>query len=162
MSVDLTKPDAAPPPTPPTPFVLPPWVDPVLSWAGLVVATGLALLTGLFEAFLTPVQWNGWRIPVSLVAALVLNPAIVWFTWVTTRRKAAALLPALVWIAVLFVAGTQTAEGDLVVTGPEHNWVGVATMTVGSVAFAVAGYKLILTGLPPIRSEPKAGPEASS
>lgn len=161
MSVDLSKPDAVPP-TPPPVVPLPPWVDPVLAWAGLFVAVGLAFLTALFEAFLTPVQWNGWRIPVSLVAALVLNPAIVWFTWVTTGRKAAALLPALVWIAVLFVAGTQTSEGDLVVTGPEHNWVGVATMTVGSVAFAVAGYKLILTGLPPIRSEPTAKPDAAA
>jgi hypothetical protein len=151
MSVDLVKDEpAASPPAP-----LPAWVEPAVAGVGLLVAVGLAFVTALFEAFLSPLQSHGWRIPVSLVAAVVLNPAIVWFSWVVTRRKAAALLPAVVWMAVMFMAGNLTTERDLVITEPTQNWVGVTTMVAGSVAFAIAGYRLILAGLPPVRRDPE-------
>jgi hypothetical protein len=99
------------------------------------------------------------RLPASPLAAVVGNVALVYFAYLVTGRRLAAVGPALVWTAVMVVAASRTSEGDLVLT--DDNWVGIGTMLAGSVAFAAAGYRLILTGArragsapPPPKSEP--------
>jgi hypothetical protein len=105
---------------------------------GLAVATGLGAVTAMYEAFLTPLSWYGTRIPVSLVLAVAGNAALVWFTREVTGRLVAGVLPAGAWVVVMFLAAGQTTERDLILTS--NNWVGLATMFAGALAFAVAGY----------------------
>ena len=116
-----------------------------------MLALLLAALTAAFEAFLTPLYWDETRLPVALVAAVVGNLGLVWFTAYVTGRRIAAAGPALVWVVIMVAASSRTSEGDLVLT--DGNWVGIATMLAGSVAFAVAAYRLILAG-----ARPSAGP----
>ena len=69
---------------------------------------------------------------------MVGNVALVWFTYRVTRHVGLALLPGLAWFDRDGVAGTYTSEGDLIMTG--NNWVGLATILLGSLAWAGAGY----------------------
>ena len=54
---------------------------------GFVVALLLTALTAAFEAFLTSLYWDEYRLPVSVVAAVVVNLALIWFTVVVTGRR---------------------------------------------------------------------------
>jgi hypothetical protein len=130
---------ARPPRSLPRP--LPPWLDRAERIAGLVVATALGGVTGVYEAFLTPSYWHGYRVPAALVLAIVLNAALAWFTNEITGTPMAVLLPAGVWVAVMLTASGRTTEGDLVLTS--NNWVGLATMFAGALAFAVSVYWLV-------------------
>jgi hypothetical protein len=121
---------------------LPAWVDPALRIVGAVVATGLGTVLALYGAFLLPLRVNDVRVPVSLVLALVGNPALVWFAAAVTGRRLAGLLPALAWCVVYLTAASRTAEGDLLLTST--NWVGLVTLVVGPLAFAFAIYGLVL------------------
>ena len=104
--------------------------------AGAVVATGLGAVLGLFEAFLTPLRIpHSTYLPVALVLALICNPALSWFAAEVTGRRFAAILPALAWCVVWFVAASRTSEGDLIITG--NNWVGLVTLLAGPIAFAL-------------------------
>jgi hypothetical protein len=138
----------APPELSPTPSrSLPPWLDRAARLVGFVIALMLAAMSAAFEAFLTPLSWGTTRLPVSLVAAVVGNLALVWFAYVITGRRLAAVGPAFVWVAVMVTAASRSAEGDLVLT--DNNWVGIGTMFAGSMTFAAAGYRLMLTGIRP-------------
>jgi hypothetical protein len=147
---------------PPRPRTGPPWLDLVVRVLGFVIALLLAAVSAAFEAFLTPLYWGSTRLPVSVVAAVVGNVALIYFTYVVTGRRLAAAGPALVWVVVMVAAASRTGEGDLVLT--DNNWVGIGTMLAGSVAFAAAGYRLVLTGARSLRpaqphpADPTLGP----
>jgi hypothetical protein len=114
---------------------------------GFVLALGLTVTTAAFEAYLTPLYWGGNRLPVSAVAAVVVNLGLIWFTVEVTGRRLSVAAIAVVWMAVMVVASSRTGEGDLVLT--DDNWVGIVTMLAGSLTFAVAGYRLVLTAFRP-------------
>jgi hypothetical protein len=135
----------------------PSWLGTAGRVLGFVIALLLAALSAAFEAFLAPLYWGSTRLPVSLVAAVVGNIALVYFAYVVTGRRLAAVGPALVWVVVMVAAASRTSEGDLVLT--DNNWVGIGTMLAGSVAFALAGYRLVLTAMRPSRAAPPAPPE---
>jgi hypothetical protein len=119
---------------------------------GLAVATGLGAVSAGYEAFLTPLtlRWTSGgqlhtaRLPVALVLAVAGNLALVWFTHLVAGRVVAVLLPAAGWTVVMMVAANRTAAGDLVLTG--NNWVGLVTLFVGVLAYAVGAYRLVLRG----------------
>jgi hypothetical protein len=134
------------------PLVLPSWLDPALRGLGFAVALGLAAASAVYEAFLAPLSWHQTRLPLSVVVAVAANLALVWFTLQVTGRRLAVAGPAVVWAAVMVTAASRTTEGDLVLTS--SNWVGLATMLAGCVAFAAGAYPLILAAGRPPRSEP--------
>ena len=119
-------------------------LDVLLRATGFAVGLGLAALSALYEAFMTPLYLGQVRFPVAVFAAVVGNLALVWFTVVVTGRRLLALGPAVVWVAVMVTASGRTTEGDLVMTN--SNWVGIGTMIAGAVAFGAAGYWLVLRG----------------
>lgn len=111
-----------------------------------MVGVALGCATGIWEAVLTPLYLrvgDTWvRLPLATLLAIVGNIALVWFTWTVTHKVALALLPGAAWFAMMLVAAARTAEGDLIITG--DNWVGLATIAFGSLAWAFAAYRLIL------------------
>jgi hypothetical protein len=72
---------------------------------------------------------------------------LIWFTVAVTGRRLPVAAIAVAWVAVMVIASTRTGEGDLVLT--DNNWVGIVTMLAGSLTFAVAGYRLVLTAFHP-------------
>jgi hypothetical protein len=132
--------------------------DPVwLRVAGGMVATGLAFMSSLYEAFLSPLsyQWTSGghahyvRVPVALVGAVAGNAGLVWFTRRVTGKVLAVLAPFLAWTVPMLLAAGRTREGDLVLVSA--NWVGLVTMFAGALTFAVAAYWLVLRSVRPPR-----------
>lgn len=135
--------EAAPPVAPPGPL------DLVLRIVGGVVVTALAAVSALYEAFLTPLYFDRGellvRLPVALVLAVAGNAALAWSAWWVTGRLGAVLAPAAVWVGLMFAAAGRTREGDYVLTA--NNWVGMATLFAGSLAFAIVAYWMVLRSL---------------
>jgi len=123
----------------------PPWVEWTMRIGGTVVGLALGFVTAIYEVYLIPLRLSSAghaRVPLAVLVAIVANAGLVWFTRVVTGRVGPALLPGIPWLLVMLVAGNETADGDLLITG--NNWVGIATILCGAVAWAVAGYMMIL------------------
>ena len=111
--------------------------------AGVVISVLAAFLSGVLEVFGTQLRLGGVPAGVSVVAALVVNPAIAWFAVTTVGRLWAVGPPWIVWTAwMLFATGYRTPEGDYLVAGDD--WIALATVLLGSLAFAVYAYRVIL------------------
>jgi hypothetical protein len=140
---------AVPPPIEPAPAgELGRLADLALRIVGVLVGMAGGLITAVIEAFLTPLRIGSARVPVSILLAVVGNVLLVWFTYRATSHRGAAVLPGLVWFAIMIIAAGRTSEGDLLLTG--DNWVGVATIFAGTIGFAGAVYRLILPRGPSI------------
>ncbi|MFI5906682.1 hypothetical protein [Dactylosporangium sp. NPDC051541] len=113
-------------------------LDIVLTVVGLIVATLLGAALAVIEAVWSPLRVGGFRVPASLVVALVTNPLLGWFAYTVTKRRLATLLPAAAWCVVWIMAAGRTSEGDMIIT--EDNWVGLLTLFAGPLAFAVGIY----------------------
>lgn len=114
--------------------------------AGTGVGVALGAATGVWEAVLSPmylhVGHSYVRLPLSVVLAIASNAGLVWFTFTITGHTWLSLLPGAAWFGIMVLAAGETSEGDLIITG--NNWVGLLTILFGSVAWAFAGYRLIL------------------
>ncbi|HZD98284.1 MAG TPA: hypothetical protein VE132_09005, partial [Micromonosporaceae bacterium] len=126
----------------------PPGIELILRVVGVVIAVCLAAVTAFWEALLTPLHVTIFgavvRLPIAPLIAVVLNIGIFWFGRVVTGRTGLALLPAVAWFVVIFAAGNRTSEGDILIAG--NNWVGVVTILLGAVAWAVGVYVLMFRG----------------
>lgn len=124
-----------------------------LAVVGLVIATLLAGVSAIWEAFLTPLMatWTSGgqahfvRLPVALLCALVGNAALAWFAYSVTGKMLAIAAPFLAWTAPIIMAAGRTKEGDLILTS--NNWVGISTMLVGALTYAVVVYWLTIRSL---------------
>jgi hypothetical protein len=123
--------------------------DLIIRATGWVISIVAVILSGVLELFFTPLRAFGFPIGVSILMALVANPAIAWFAVTTTGRRSAVAPPWIIWtIMMLFATGYRTAEGDYLVSG--NDWVALVMILVGSLAFAVYSYRMILTRRPSI------------
>ncbi|MEV0727554.1 hypothetical protein [Polymorphospora sp. NPDC050346] len=136
-------PSGAQPPEPRKPPAYAAAVDLALRVVGGVLAVVAALLTAVLELLFATVRVGGHLIGVSALIALVGNLALSWFAYRAVGKRWAVALPALTWFAIMVVAAGRTDEGDLLLTG--DNWVGLATIVTGSMAFAIMGFRLILS-----------------
>lgn len=116
--------------------------DAALRVAGGLVAVAAAVLTSMLELLFATARIGGHLIGASVVLAVAANLTLGWFAHQAVGRKWAVALPAAAWFALMLLAGRRTTEGDILLAG--NNWVGVVTMFVGSIAFAVVAFRLIL------------------
>jgi hypothetical protein len=114
--------------------------------AGTVVGLLLAFLTALWEIFASPLRAGGVPLPVSPVLAVLTSAGVVWFTRQVTGRNGLALLPGIVWFGTMVVAASRTGEGDLLLPG--NDYMGLAAILLGCVAWGLAGYRMVLTSRP--------------
>jgi hypothetical protein len=138
-------------------------LDTALRVVGCVVAVVLAAVTAVIEIFFTPLRVGGVLIGVSAVAAVIINYVLVRYTAAVTGRRWTALLPALVWFGLVMAAAGRRPEGDLLLA--QANWVALLMIFAGSLAFAAAGYRMIVAPPPPppppSPPPPPAAPEAA-
>jgi len=122
-------------------------LDRTIRAAGLVVALLATVLTAALALFLTPVRLGGVPVGASILLAAVANPAIAWFAVTTTERRWAFGPPWALWtLLMLAAAGIRTDEGDYLIGASD--WVALVTILVGSLAFALYAYRMILSGRP--------------
>lgn len=127
-------------------------LDLVIKVAGVLIAVLAAILSGVLEIFLSPLRAGGVLLGVSILIAAAGNYAIGWFAHATVGKRSAVALPWAIWtLLMLFAAGTRTAEGDYLIAG--DNWVALTMILVGSLAYAVFAYRMILK---PLQSPPAA------
>jgi uncharacterized integral membrane protein len=118
-------------------------LDRALRAAGIVISLLATILTAALELSLTPLRLGGAPVGVSIVLAAVANPAIAWFAVTTTERRWALGPPWALWtLLLLAAAGVRTNEGDYLI-GAE-DWVALVMILVGSLAFALYAYRMIL------------------
>lgn len=130
-----------------------PALEMLIKVSGALVAVLAALFSGLLEMFTTTLRVGGYLICVSVVAAIVGNYAIAWFTVRTVGRVRAVALPGLVWVGLmLFAAGYRTSEGDYLIAG--DNYVALVMIFAGSITWAIFTYRTVIKRLPPPAPKP--------
>lgn len=93
----------------------------------------LGVLLGVIGSF--QFAWEAGEIPVAALALSLVNLAVFRAGGWATESKLGAVIPALLWMIVLFVLASRRPEGDLVVTGTTAGYV---YMFGGAVAALVA------------------------
>jgi hypothetical protein len=122
-------------------------LDRTVRAAGLIVALLATVVTAALEVFLTPLRLGGVPVGASIVLTAVANPAIAWFAVTTTDRRWAFGPPWALWtLLMLAAAGIRTDEGDYLIGASD--WVALVMILVGSLAFALYAYRMILSGRP--------------
>jgi hypothetical protein len=118
-------------------------LDRALRAAGLVISLLGTVLSAALELSLTPLRLGGVPVGASILLAAAANPAIAWFAVATTERRWALGPPWAVWtLLMLAAAGVRTDEGDYLIGG--NDWVALVMILVGSLAFALYAYRMIL------------------
>ncbi|RZU50176.1 hypothetical protein EV385_1941 [Krasilnikovia cinnamomea] len=119
-------------------------LETALRTAGLVISVLAALFSGLLELFLTPLRLGGvWVGAAAIPVAVAANLALAWFAVTTVGRRWALGPPWVAWTVLMLLAtGFRRTEGDHLVDA--RNWVALATVLAGSLAFAVYAYRMIL------------------
>jgi hypothetical protein len=113
--------------------------------AGGLVAAVVAAWLALVEVLWLPLRVGGFPLPLSIPAAVAGNLLLVTLTHRSTGSRVAAVLPAVVWLAVVIPASQERAEGDLVLTG---GWRGLAFLLLGVLGASVAVGQVVGTPRP--------------
>jgi hypothetical protein len=122
-------------------------LDRTIRTAGVVISLLATVLTAALELFLTPLRLGGVPVGLSILLAAVANPAIAWFAVTTTERSWALGPPWALWtLLMLGAAGIRTDEGDYLIGASD--WIALVTILVGSLAFALYAYRMILNRKP--------------
>jgi hypothetical protein len=130
------------------PAPLPGWVR----VTGGVLVGAAAVETALLEVFYVPLRSGRVVLPVSVLAAVVLNVLLPRLMYAATRSRWATVLPAGLWLVVVVGLSVGRPEGDVVLPG---NWIGLALLFGGA---AAAAYGVARALPPPPRSpRPPAG-----
>jgi hypothetical protein len=109
--------------------------------AGAVLVSLAAVWLAFLECFLVPLRAGTVVIPVAVVMALAGNAVLPRLAVAAARRKAAALLPPVLWLAVVFVFAAPRPEGDLIVPG---TWSGLAFLFLGAIGGAYGAAMAVL------------------
>lgn len=119
---------------------------------GLLAVLGVVLgVIGSFEF-----AWEIGDIPVAAVLLSVLNLAVFRAAGWAMESKLGAVVPALLWMIILFVLASRRPEGDLVVTGTTAGYVymfGGAFAALAAVAWTRSAARPLLLGGAPRRPE---------
>jgi hypothetical protein len=140
-------------------------IERLLRAGGVLIGVLLGFATGVWEVFLSPLYAGAVPLPVSPVLAIGTNLGLVWFTYTVTGRKGFALLPGVAWFAAMLIGATKTGDGDVPIPG--NDWMGLAAILLGGLAWGIAGYRLILPTVgpgaapaPPVVAAPAPAPRA--
>ena len=136
-----------------TPVLSPPKPPP--RWVRLVggLLVGVAAVeAALLEVFYIPLRIGRVVLPVSVVAAVLLNVALPRLMYAATRSRWATALPAVLWLVVVIGFSVGRPEGDVVLPG---NVRGLALLFGGA---AAAAYGVAKALPPPGRRPPPQRP----
>ncbi len=133
----------------------------VIQITGTIVGVWAAVVTAIVEAFLVPLRIAGYRVPIVLLCAVVINIALIWFTWWVTENRFLAVLPALSWSLTILLMSAGTSEGDVILPG--NDWVSLGLLLLGMAACAFGGYSVTLKSpRPRISATPPASSQDST
>ncbi|WP_346621972.1 DUF6113 family protein [Blastococcus montanus] len=110
---------------------------PAVAWG--VLAVVVAAWLALVEVFWLPLRVGGVLVPVSVAAAVIGNPLLVFAALRVSGSRVVAALPAVTWLVVVVAAMMRRPEGDvLIVSGGSLGTVGLVFVMLGVLAAALA------------------------
>ena len=125
----------------------------IRSLGAALLVTVLAAWLAVVEVFWLPLKIGVVPVPLSVLAAVAGNVALVRLAHRLSGSRAVGVLPAVVWLVVALAAMVRRPEGDLVlVGGGSTGVVGVAFLGAGVVAAAFASARML--GTPVVRPVP--------
>lgn len=121
---------------------------------GLLAVLGVLLgVIGSFEF-----AWEVGSVPVAAILLSLVNLAVFRAAGWAMESKLGAVVPALLWMIILFVLASRRPEGDLVVTGTAPGYVymfGGAVAALIAVAWTRSARPWILSGVPQTPQTPR-------
>jgi hypothetical protein len=99
---------------------------------GLLVAVG-SVQAAVLEAFYLPLRVGTLILPVSVLAAVVLNVTLPRLMYLATGSRRAGVVPGALWLLVVLLLSLGRPEGDVIVPG---NGLGAALLFLGALAGA--------------------------
>ena len=125
-----------------------------------LLAVAVAGWLALVEVFWLPWRIGGVPVPLSVLAAVVGNLALVPAAHRLSGSRLVGALPAVVWLVVAVAGAVPRPEGDLLITGGDGvtQLVNLGFLLLGVVAASLAVGRLL--GTPP--RPPSAVPRAVS
>ncbi|MEV0650325.1 hypothetical protein AB0I28_34195 [Phytomonospora sp. NPDC050363] len=118
----------------------PPGLSLAIRVSGAALVGSTALVFAVIESFLVPLRFNEVYVPVSAAMALIVNAGLTFLAVWLTGWRITALLPGVVWFAVVVGLSRPTGDGDLVI--PDV-WPGYAMLLTGAAAAVVAAYVVV-------------------
>jgi hypothetical protein len=109
---------------------------PVPAWVrvvGGVLVAAAALESAVLEVFYVPLRVGTTVLPVSVLAAVLLNVALPALMYAATANRLATAVPAVLWLVVVVGLSIGRPEGDVVLPG---DWIGLALLFGGALAAA--------------------------
>ena len=130
----------------------------LVGWGLLAVL--VAAWLALVEVFWLPWRLGGVPVPVSVVAAVAGNLALVTLAHRCSGSRLVGVLPAVVWLLIAVRGSVPTPEGDLLITGGDGatQLVNLAFLLLGVLAAAVAVGRVLGTPRPPAAPRPALTP----
>jgi hypothetical protein len=115
------------------PTVFPLWVRIV----GGVLVGAAAVESAVLEVFYSPLRIGTVLLPVSVLAAFVLNVLLPKWMLAATGNRWSPIVPAALWVIVVIGLSMGRPEGDVVLPG---DWVGLLLLFggAGAAAYGVA------------------------
>jgi hypothetical protein len=129
--------------------VAPPAARPAwLRVLGGVLVGVAAVQSALLEVFFVPLRAGTVILPVSVLAAVVLNVLLPRLMYGVTQTRWATAVPAALWLVVVVGLAMGRPEGDVVLPGTASGGIGVVAMAVlfGGTAAAAFG---VAKAMPP-------------
>jgi hypothetical protein len=93
--------------------LLPAW----LAVVSVLVFTAVSVLTAVIEVELVPVRIGTTVVPVSVALAVLSNAGVPVLSRRAVPNTAAAVLPALAWVATVLFLSQARPEGDVLLVG---------------------------------------------
>jgi hypothetical protein len=139
VAAETTTPAALAPPA-----ARPTW----LRVLGGVLVGVAAVQSALLEVFYVPLRAGTVILPVSALAAVVLNVLLPRLMYSVTQVRRATVVPAALWLVVVLGLAMGRPEGDVVLPGTASGAVGVVALVVlfGGTAAAAFG---VARAMPP-------------
>lgn len=125
--------------------------DPLPQWMAvlsLVVFTAVAVLSAAIEVTLVPVRTGTTVVPVSVVLAIASNICVPVLSRRAVPSTAAAVLPALAWVATVIVLSQARPEGDVLLPG--------SPSSLAYVTYALLGLGILAAMVTVVRGQARA------
>jgi hypothetical protein len=128
-------------------------------WLAIVVLVIDAVLLAVYELLYLPLHLprslGGLALPVTVLAAAVTTPLLVWAAAKVAPRRGAAVAPLVAWLLTVLPLGIAGPGGDRVLPA---DWRALLLMAAGMLCGGVAvGRVVIRQGLPARAAEVEDG-----
>jgi len=121
----------------------------LIGWLAVGILVADAVLLAVTELFYLPMHLprslGGWALPVTVLAAALTTPLLVWAVAKVAPQRGAAVAPLVAWLLTVLALGVAGPGGDRVLPA---DWRALLLMTAGMVCGGVAVGRVVIGQYP--------------